>query len=81
MHVLNVSIDFVLACMQSNMIQSIISFIWCTFAVYNYRRLMVMPRSCQGPRKSLGVFMQCCVQEINAEIPTYVSQFSILCKL
>jgi hypothetical protein len=33
-------------------------------------RLMVMPRPGQGPRKSLGVFMQCCVQEISAEIPT-----------
>ena len=28
-----------------------------------------MPRPSQSPRKSLGVFMQCCVQEINADVP------------
>jgi hypothetical protein len=50
-------------------------FIDVCLGVYYYRRLMVMPRPGQGPRKSLGVFMQCCVQEISAEIPTYAVYF------
>ncbi|XP_062508101.1 ubiquitin carboxyl-terminal hydrolase 7-like isoform X2 [Corticium candelabrum] len=41
-------------------------------------RLMVMPRPSQSPRKSLGVFMQCCVQEINADVPVGWSCLAIV---